>query len=223
MTLPKAVSLDEWQQARDALLVKEKELTRQRDAVAAERRRMPIVRVENDYTFEGANGSVSLTDLFEERSQLIVYHFMFGPDWDAGCDGCSMVADNVGHLAHLHARDVSFVMVSRAPLGKIEAYRSRMGWDLPWVSSFGNDFNHEFGATQNDEEHHGITVFLRDGDDIYRTWNTGDRGIEVLLSTFTFLDMALYGRQEAWEESPAGWPQSPPYEWWRRHDEYGQP
>jgi predicted dithiol-disulfide oxidoreductase (DUF899 family) len=98
-----------------------------------------------------------------------------------------------------------------------------MGWDLPWVSSFGNDFNHEFGATQNDEEHHGITVFLRDGDDIYRTWNTGDRGIEVLLSTFTFLDMALYGRQEAWEESPAGWPQSPPYEWWRRHDEYGQP
>lgn len=220
MTVPKIVSRDEWQRARDALLVKEKELTRARDAVAAERRRMPMVRVEKDYTFEGANGPVSLLDLFDGRSQLIVYHFMFGPDWDAGCDGCSMVADNVGHLAHLHARDVSFVMVSRAPLARLADYKSRMGWDLPWVSSYGSDFNDDFGATHDDEEDHGITVFLRDGDDIFRTWNTGNRGIEILLSTFTFLDMAPFGRQESWEESPAGWPQSPPYEWWRRHDEY---
>lgn len=173
-----------------------------------------------DYTFEAANGPVSLLDLFDGRSQLIVYHFMFGPDWDAGCDGCSMVADNVGHLAHLHARDVSFVMVSRAPLARLADYKSRMGWDLPWVSSYGSDFNDDFGATHDDEEDHGITVFLRDGDDIFRTWNTGNRGIEILLSTFTFLDMAPFGRQESWEESPAGWPQSPPYEWWRRHDEY---
>jgi predicted dithiol-disulfide oxidoreductase (DUF899 family) len=220
MTLPKIVSPDEWRAARETLLVKEKELTRARDALAAERRRMPIARVEKDYTFEGANGPVSLPALFDARSQLIVYHFMLAPGWGAGCDGCSMVADNIGHLAHLHARDVSFAMVSRAPLPEIEAYKARMGWDLPWVSSFGSDFNRDFGATHDDEEDHGITVFLRDGDDVFRTWNTGNRGIEALLGTFALLDMTPLGRQEAWEESPEGWPQTPPYEWWRRHDEY---
>lgn len=220
MTLPKIVSLDAWQAARDALLVKEKALTRAWDALAAERRRMPMVRVDRAYTFDGPSGPVSLLDLFDGRSQLIVYHFMFGPGWDAGCDGCSMVADNIGHLAHLHARDVSFAMVSRAPLPEIETYKARMGWDLPWVSSFGSDFNHDFGATHDDEEDHGITVFLRDGDDVYRTWNTGNRGIEALLGTFALLDMTPLGRQETWEESPEGWPQTPPYEWWRRHDEY---
>lgn len=221
MAHPRIVSFDEWHAAREAIVAQEKALTRARDVLAAERRRMPMVHIDRDYAFEGPDGPVSLLDLFDGRSQLIIYHFMFAPDWDAGCDGCSMVADSIGTLAHLHARDTSFAMVSLAPLAKLEAYRERMGWELPWVSSHGSDFNRDFGATIDGEENHLLSVFLRDGDEIYRTWYTDNRGIEVLLSTFTLLDMTPLGRQETWESSPDGWPQTPPYEWWRRHDEYG--
>src|ERR671910_2797873 len=146
MNRPPVVSAAEWQGAHEQLLAKEKEATRARDALAAERRRLPMVRIDKDYVFEGPEGKASLLDLFDGRRQLILYHFMFGPSAEAGCDGCSMVADNVVHLAHLHARDTSFAMVSRAPLEKIEPYRKRMGWDIPWYSSFDSDFNFDFGV-----------------------------------------------------------------------------
>jgi predicted dithiol-disulfide oxidoreductase (DUF899 family) len=149
--LPKIVSLPEWQKARDKLLVKEKAATRARDALAAERRRLPMVRVEKDYIFSSPDGKARLLDLFEGRRQLILYHFMFAPGvhgWpNAGCDGCSMFVDQIGHLAHLHARDTSFCLVSRAPLPKLQRYRKRMGWSIPWVSSAGSDFNKDFGVT----------------------------------------------------------------------------
>ena len=135
MNLPAVVTATEWQAARDALLAKEKEATRARDALAAERRRLPMVRIEKDYTFDGPDGKATLLDLFEGRRQLLLYHFMFGPNQDAGCDGCSMFVDQIGHLAHLYARDTSFALVSRAPLAKITAYKKRMGWTIPWHSS----------------------------------------------------------------------------------------
>jgi predicted dithiol-disulfide oxidoreductase (DUF899 family) len=218
------VSQAEWQVAREALLVKEKEATRARDALAAERRRLPMVRIDKGYVFEGPDGKASLLDLFDGRLQLIVYHFMFAPGVDgwpsAGCDGCSMFVDNIGHLAHLHARDTSLVLVSRAPLEKIEPYRKRMGWTVPWFSSSGSDFNVDFGVTTDKGESFGLSVFLRDGDSVFRTYFTSGRGVEALGSNWTFLDLTPLGRQEDWEESPAGRPPTPPYEWWRRQDEY---
>jgi predicted dithiol-disulfide oxidoreductase (DUF899 family) len=224
MNLPQVVSPAEWQVAHERLLAKEKEATRARDALAAERRRQPMVKIEKEYVFEGSDGEASLLNLFEGRRQLILYHFMFAPGVDgwpeAGCDGCSMVVDNVGHLAHLHARDTSFVLVSRAPLDKIEAYKKRMAWTVPWFSSAGSDFNEDFGVTTDRGEMFGLSVFLRDGDDVYRTYFTSRRGVEALGSNWTFLDLTPLGRQEDWEDSPAGWPQTPRYEWWRRHDEY---
>src|SRR5918996_6664611 len=147
MNLPPVVSETEWQAARDALLAEEKEATRARDALAAKRRSLPMVRIDKDYVFDGPEGKASLLDLFEERRQLLVYHFMFGPNQDEGCDGCSMFVDQIGHLAHLHARDTSFALVSRAPLQKIEPYRKRMGWTIPWFSSFDSDFNVDFGLS----------------------------------------------------------------------------
>jgi predicted dithiol-disulfide oxidoreductase (DUF899 family) len=220
--LPEVVSRAQWHAARDSLLVKEKEATRARDALAAERRRLPMVSIEEDYVFEGPDGKSSLLDLFDGRRQLIVYHFMFepgAPGWpSAGCDGCSMFVDNVCHLAHLHARDVSFALVSRAPLSKIEPYRQRMGWTIPWLSLAGNDFNDDCGVTTG----FGLSVFLRDGDRVFRTYFTTGRGVEALGSVWTFLDLTPLGRQEDWEDSPAGRPQTRPYEWWRRHDEYGE-
>jgi predicted dithiol-disulfide oxidoreductase (DUF899 family) len=224
MSLPQIVSPGEWQAARDRLLVKEKEATRASDALAAERRRLPMVRIEKDYPFEGPEGSASLLDLFDGRRQLIVYHFMFAPTvngWpSAGCPGCSWFTDQIGNLAHLHARDTSLVLVSLAPLENIEHYRRRMGWTVPWFSSAGNDFNVDFGLTTEEYETFGLSVFLRDGDDVYRTYFTTRRGAEPLGSVWSFLDVTPLGRQEQWEDSPAGWPQGPPYEWWRRHDEY---
>jgi predicted dithiol-disulfide oxidoreductase (DUF899 family) len=224
MSLPQVVSPAEWQAARDRLLVKEKEATRASDALAAERRRLPMVRIEKDYVFEGPEGSASLLDLFEGRRQLIVYHFMFAPTvngWpSAGCPGCSWFTDQIGNLAHLHARDTSLVLVSLAPLENIEPYRRRMGWTVPWFSSAGNDFNVDFGLTTEEYETFGLSVFLRDGDDVYRTYFATRRGAEPLGSVWSFLDVTPLGRQEQWEDSPAGWPQGPPYEWWRRHDEY---
>jgi predicted dithiol-disulfide oxidoreductase (DUF899 family) len=224
MNLPRVVSPAEWQAAREALLAKEKEATRARDALAAERRRLPMVRIDKDYVFEGPEGKTSLLDLFEGRPQLIVYHFMFAPGvhgWpSAGCDGCSMFVDQVGHLAHLHARDTSFALVSRAPLQNIASFKERMGWTIPWYSSAGSDFNVDFGLTTTDGETFGLSVFLRDGHDVYRTYFTDRRGVEALGSVWTFLDLTPFGRQEDWEDSPAGYPQTPPYQWWRRHDEY---
>lgn len=145
---------------------------------------------------------------------------MFGPDWDAGCPGCSWVLDAMTHPAHLHARDTSIVLVSRSDIAKLEEYRERMEWDKSWYSSLDSRFNDDMGVTVDGEEDHGASVFLRDGDDIYRTYFTGDRGIEHLGSHWTYLDLTPFGRQETWEDSPPGRPQTPPYERDRRHDEY---
>jgi predicted dithiol-disulfide oxidoreductase (DUF899 family) len=226
--LQPVVSQEEWESAREALLAKEKEHTRAGDALAAERRRLPRVRIDKEYVLDGPNGKATLLELFEGRRQLILYHFMFGPNQDAGCDGCSMVLDQVGHLAHLHARDTSFVAVSRAPIAKIEAYRKRMGWEIPWYSSFDSDFNVDFGRSPEtpqvgeyqDGETFGLSVFIREGDDVFRTYFTKWRGVEALGSVWTFLDLTPFGRQEDWEDSPEGYPQTKPYGWWRRHDEY---
>src|SRR5918999_3295955 len=220
MDLPPVVSPDEWQAAREELLAKEKEATRGRDALAAGRRRLPMVRFDKDYVFEGPDGEASLLDLFDGRRQLIVYHFMFepgAPGWpEAGCDGCSMFVDNLCHPAHLHARDTSLVLVSRAPLEKIERYRARMGWTVPWYSLAGNSFNDDCGITSG----FGLSVFIRDGDEVFRTYFTSGRAVEALGSNWSFLDLTPLGRQEDWEDSPEGWPQARPYEWWRLHDEY---
>jgi predicted dithiol-disulfide oxidoreductase (DUF899 family) len=228
MNLPPIVSATEWQTARDALLAEEKEATRARDALAAKRRRLPMVLTDKNYVFDAPNGKASLLDLFEGRRQLLLYHFMFGPNQDAGCSGCSMFVDQIGHLAHLHARDTSFALVSRAPITKIDAYRKRMGWTIPWYSSFESDFNVDFGVgpempqadVYQDGETFGLSVFLRDADSVFRTYFTTTRGVESLGSVWTFLDLTPLGRQEEWEDSPAGYPQTKPYKWWRRHDEY---
>lgn len=228
MNLPPVVSESEWQEALDAVRVKEKELTRAHDALAAERRRLPRVRIDKEYVFEGPGGTASLLDLFEGRRQLFVYHFMFGPTHDEGCTGCSLFADQVTDLAHLHARDTSLALVSRAPIEKLEAYRKRMGWELPWYSSFGTDFSPDFGlgpeepeeGAYQDGETFGLSAFIREGDEVYRTYFTNGRGTETIGTVWTFLDLTALGRQEDWEDSPPGYPQGPRYEWWRRHDEY---
>ena len=224
MNLPEIVSEAEWQAAHERLLAKEKQATRERDALAAERRRQPMVEIEKDYRLEGPEGEARLVDLFEGRRQLILYHFMFAPDvpgWpSAGCVGCSMVVDQIVPVVHLHARDTSFVLVSQAPLEQIEPYRKRMGWDIPWVSSAGSDFNVDFGLTTDQGEMFGLSVFIRDGDRVFRTYFTSGRGVEALGSVWTFLDLTPLGRQEDWEDTPEGRPQGPRYEWWRRHDEY---
>ncbi|MGH7820758.1 MAG: DUF899 domain-containing protein [Candidatus Binatia bacterium] len=230
MNHPPIVSQREWQAALEALRAKEKQATRARDALAAERRRLPMVRIEKEYVFEGRDRKARLVDLFEGRRQLLLYHFMFGPNQEAGCDGCSMFVDQVGHLSHLHARDTSFAIISRAPIGKIEAYRERMGGTIPWYSSFARDFNHDIGvgpespepSKYQDGESFGLSVFLRDRDEVFRTYFTSGRGVEALGSVWTLLDLTPLGRQEEWEDSPPGYPKTPPYEWWRRHDEYGR-
>ncbi|MEO9467734.1 DUF899 domain-containing protein [Parasphingorhabdus sp.] len=216
---PEIVTQEEWQAAIDEIRVKEKELTRTTDAINAMRRQLPMVKIEKNYTFDSDKGTVSLLDLFDGRKQLIVYHFMFAPEADAGCPGCSWVTDAMSHPAHLNARDTSLVLVSRAPLEKLDRYKKRMGWTLPWVSSFGSDFNHDFNATNAEGENHVASVFLRDGDDIYRTYYTDNRGVEHLGSHWTWLDLTPYGRQEPWEVTPDGWPKGEMF-WDKRHDEY---
>jgi predicted dithiol-disulfide oxidoreductase (DUF899 family) len=223
--LPKIVSREEWQRAHDEFLKKEKAAMKANDALSAERRRLPMVRIEKDYAFEGPSGKVRLVDLFEGRRQLILYHFMFAPGvegWPtAGCPGCSMVIDHVGPLEHLHARDTSFVLVSLGPLAALEAYKQRMGWKVPWFSSAGTSFNADFGLSTDEGETFGLSCFLRDdGDAVYHTYFTTDRGVEPVDTNFALLDWTVLGRQEKWEDSPPGWPQTEPFEWWRRHDEY---
>jgi predicted dithiol-disulfide oxidoreductase (DUF899 family) len=219
--LTPVVSAVEWQVALDELRAREKELTRAHDELAAARRRLPRVEFRPDYVFEGPDGEASLLDLFEDRAQLIVYHFMFqpgAPGWpDAGCDGCSMVIDWITHPAHLHARDTTFAIVSEASIEKIEAYRKRMGWALPWYSLAGSSFNADCGVTTE----FGLSAFIREGGRPFRTYFTTGRGVEGIGSTFTLLDLTPLGRQEDWEDSPPGYPQTPRYTWWRRHDEYG--
>lgn len=220
LPLPRVVSQTEWEDARAALLQQEKALTRMKDSVAAMRRRLPVVEVTSDYVLHSTNGPVSLLDLFEGRPQLIVQHFMFEPTWDEGCDGCAMMAERIGPLSHLHARRTSFALVSRAPLDKLVPFRERMGWDLPWFSSEGSNFNDDFDATVDGKEQQAISVFLRHGDRIFRSWATTRRGEEPFMMVFDLLDLTPYGRQENWECSPPGWPQDPPYGWMRLHDRY---
>jgi predicted dithiol-disulfide oxidoreductase (DUF899 family) len=219
MAMPKIVSEAEWQDARAALLVEEKAATRALDALAAERRRLPMVRIDKDYVFEGLDGDVRLADIFEGRRQLLIYHFMFGPGEDP-CTGCSSFTDNVGNLSHLHARDTTFALMSRAPHDELLEYEQRMGWGLPWYSSYANDFNRDFGLTTDAGETFGLNAYLRDGDDVFLTYRTNARGVDRLRLDFNLLDLTPYGRQEEWEDSPEGWPQTPAYRWWRRHDEY---
>jgi predicted dithiol-disulfide oxidoreductase (DUF899 family) len=223
---PEIVSEAEWRAAHQALLAKEKALTRSRDALAAERRRLPMMRMDKDYVFEGPDGKVRLLDLFDGRPQLLLYHFMYAPGahgWPtAGCPGCSMFLDSLGQYArvHLNARDASFAVVSLAPLASLQAYRERMGWDVRWVSSANTTFNADFGMTTPQGENHGLSVFLRDGAQIFRTYFTSSRGLETVGTIWSLLDLTPFGRQEQWEDTPNGRPQSPPYQWWRRHDEY---
>lgn len=218
MNYPPVVSREEWLVARKALLIKEKEATRARDRLNAERRRLPMVRIDKEYFFEGPHGRVSLLDLFEGRRQLIIYHFMFGPDWEEGCPVCSFLVDNIGHLAHLHARDTSLVLVSRAPSAKLESYKQRMNWTVPWFSSYGSDFNYDFGVTNDEGEMGGVSVFLHHGEDIFHTYSTNGRGVDILLGTYNYLDLTPLGRQESWEE-PAG-RSTPSDDWLRYHDQY---
>ena len=220
MNLPPVVSAEAWEAAREDLLAKEKELTRARDALAAGRRRMPRMAVQKDYRFEGPNGPASLLDLFEGRRQLIVYRFFYEPGVrgfpEHGCPGCSFLADQVAHLAHLNARDTTLAFVSRAPYGDIERWKARMGWDMPWYTVT-DDFDADFGV----DEWHGTNAFIRDDDgNVFRTYFINSRGDEVMGGTWSYLDMTALGRQEEWEDSPEGYPQTPPYAWWRWHDEY---
>ena len=219
MKTPPAVPQQQWEAARQQLLIKEKALTRARDALAAERRRMPWMRVDKHYTFDSPTGNRSLLDLFEGRRQLVIYRAFFEPGvygWpDHACRGCSLMADQVAHLAHLNARDTTFANVSRAPQADIERLKARMGWKMPWYT-ITDSFDADFGV----DEWHGTNVFFRDGDTVYRTYFIHDRGDEALGSTWSYLDITPLGRQELWEDSPAGYPQTEPYKWWNWHDSY---
>jgi predicted dithiol-disulfide oxidoreductase (DUF899 family) len=207
MSLPEIVSRADWRAAREALLAKEKAATRARDALNAERRGLPMVEVDKEYVFEGGDGKATLLDLFEGRDQLVVYHFMFAPEWDAGCRSCSAFLDQIGHLAHLRARGTSFAAVSRAPYPKILPFKARMGWTLPWYSSYVCDFNTDFEVTLEHEgelvERPGLSCFLRDRDRVFHTYSTYERGLDGLGSTTSLLDLTALGRREQWEK-PAG-------------------
>jgi predicted dithiol-disulfide oxidoreductase (DUF899 family) len=204
MEMPKVVSPKEWEGARQQLLVKEKVLTRARDALAAERRRMPWLAVEKGYEFDGPKGKVSLLDLFDSRRQLVIYRAFFEPGvhgWpDHACVGCSMIADHIGHLAHLNARNTTLVFASRAPQKDIKRLKARMGWErIPWYT-ITDDFDKDFGV----DEWHGHNAFFRDGDKVFRTYFINSRGDEAMGTTWSYLDMTALGRQEKWEDSPEG-------------------
>lgn len=208
MEKPKVVSAAAWRVARDALLVAEKEATRTLDALAAQRRRLPMVAFEQPYVFEGPSGKKSLAELFEGKRQLLVYQFMDnGPD--KFCPGCTKVMNNLppATLEALAERDVSWATVSNMPLAQIEAYKARMGWTMPFYSSRGTSFSDDCGAGRG----FGLSAFLRDGSNVYRTYETQSRGVDRLVLEHSLLDLTPYGRQEDWEDSPPGWPQHPTY------------
>jgi predicted dithiol-disulfide oxidoreductase (DUF899 family) len=223
MAFPEIVTREEWLEARKQFLVREKQATRERDALNAERRRLPMVAVEKEYLFDGPEGRVPLVGLFGDGRQLIVQHVMFGPDWDAACPGCTSGIDETadGVLAHLRTRDTTFVLVSRAPLDKLEKYRAVRGWTIPWYSSYGSDFNYDFQATLDRDRQQlvynyreepdlvaddpstevpGFSCFLRDGDQVFHTYSTWARGTDTTGSTYSLLDLTALGRQEDWEE-----------------------
>ncbi len=234
MTLPKISTREEWLAARTALLAKEKELTRQRDALNAERRQLPMVEIEKDYVFDGPDGPAHLVDLFEGRPQLIVYHFMFHPEWEDGCPSCTAGTDEIsaGFIEHLHTRDTSYALVSRAPLAKLQRWKAKRGWDLPWYSSAGTDFNEDFGVTIDESRGYGVynyrtldeyaaageesmktadqpydmpgrSCFLQVDGRVFHTYSQYARGLESTGGSYYFLDLTALGRQEDWEE-PAG-------------------
>jgi predicted dithiol-disulfide oxidoreductase (DUF899 family) len=229
---PRVVSREEWIPARLALLAREKEHTRHTDELSRQRRELPWVRVEKPYHFEGAQGTRRLSDLFAGRSQLIVYHFMFGPDMKEGCPSCSLVADHFDPtLPHLAARDVALVAVSRAPYPKLEAFKRRMGWRFDWVSSSDSDFNFDYGVSSTDQqrtpglqlynfgtseflmpEREGASVFAREGDDAFHTYSTYGRGVEALMGTYSYLDLVPKGRDEDGLDFTMAWV--------RHHDRY---
>src|SRR5262249_35505825 len=237
MNRPSIVSREEWLVARRALLALEKDASRQRDRLSAERRTLPMVEIDKSYAFVGPSGPTTLCGLFGARQQLIVYHFMFDPQWEEGCKSCSHFMDNAaGSLVHLAARNTSFVVVSRAPLPRIEAFKRRMGWSFPWVSSFGTEFNYDFGVTIDPQrspyeynytnantlltagkiwfakgELPGISVFVRDGDRVFHTYSAYQRGLDLPLNTYNFLDLTPLGRQEEDGRIQA---------WIRHHDKY---
>jgi predicted dithiol-disulfide oxidoreductase (DUF899 family) len=217
------VTAQEWEAARQQLLMQEKELTHARDALATRRRQMPWLAVDQDYAFDGPDGQTSLLGLFHGRRQLIVYRAFLEPGvygWpEHACPGCSLVADQVAHPAHLNARDTTLVFVSRAPQPDIERVKARMGWhNIPWYTML-DGFDADFGV----DEWHGTNAFIRDGDTVYRTYFINNRGDEPMGGTWSYLDLTALGRQEEWEDSPEGYPQTPPYQWWRWHDAYADP
>jgi predicted dithiol-disulfide oxidoreductase (DUF899 family) len=220
METPPVVSQSEWQTAREQLLIKEKAFTHARDALAAERRRMPWLVVEKSYTFEGPSGKVSLLDLFEGRRQLIVYRAFIEPgvgEWPKhGCVGCSMVADQVSNLAHLNARNTTLAYVSRASQADLARMQKKMGWtQIPWYT-----LTDSFDADFDVADYHGHNAFIRDGERIYRTYFINERGDEAIGTVWSYLDMTALGRQETWEDSPKGYPQDKPYSWWKWNDSY---
>jgi predicted dithiol-disulfide oxidoreductase (DUF899 family) len=242
---PQIASRDDWLAARLELLQQEKALSRRRDEVNAARRRLPMVEITQDYRFTGPRGAATLLDLFEGRRQLLVYHFMFDPEWDEGCPSCSYLTDNIGQLSHLHARDTTLALVSRAPYEKLAAYRTRMGWGVPWYSSSGSSFNYDFHVTIDPEvapveynyldqagleaknaawkgwtgEQPGTSAFLRQGERVFHTYSHYERGGDILINTYNWLDQTALGRQEDWEQ-PAGRSDGPAMHWVRRHDRY---
>lgn len=227
LSLPEVVSREKWRVIRKELLQKEKELTQLQNELNAERRRLPMVKIEKDYKFEGKIGIVSLPYIFEGRRQLIIYHFMFDPDWEKGCSSCSAWADHLsrGHLHHLHTRGTTLALISRAPIDKIQAFKERMGWKMPWYSSYGSDFNYDFHITQDESiapveynyrdkttlehlgqhyhtkgEQPGISCFIRIEEKVFHTYSTYGRGMEAVGGANYFLDLTVLGRQEEWEE-----------------------
>ena len=224
MALPEVVTRDQWLEARKWLLAAEKQETRRRDALNADRRRLPMVRIEKEYLLDGPQGKVPLARLFGDSRQLIIQHVMFDPAWDAACSGCTADIDELsdGMLAHLRSRDTAFALVSRAPLAKLQKYQASKGWTIPWYSSHDSDFNYDFrvtldrsagqaeynyqvlpaspGEDQGPEEVPGISCFLRDGDDVFHTYSTYGRGTDILGSAYSMLDLTALGRQEDWEE-----------------------
>ena len=234
MAKHQVVSKDKWVAARQMLLAEEKAFTRQRDRLSAARRELPWEKVEKDYVFHGPAGDVSLADLFDGRNQLIVYHFMFGPDWEEGCPSCCYLVDHFdGAIVHLAQRDVTFAVVARASLAKLDAYKNRMGWKFPWFSSQGGDFNHDFQVSFSaddlakgdvyynyhmmkfpSDEAPGVSVFVKnDNGDIFHTYSTYARGLDTLIGTYQFLDLVPKGRGEGELNFPMAWV--------RRHDQYG--